>query len=244
MRFRFVRILMVAIVLAIALAGIDQVVAAGATPTWTVSALSFTAETLSCPDTSHCWSTSLQGGIYLSTDGGTTWQKQYSDPSSGYSFSSLDCRPSQTAWQPTRTASSSGPTMVVQRGTDLLRSLNTVGNLNCPSPSIGFAGDVECGVVESKDGGATWTQLALPSLAGLVDCPSTTVCYALGNSFMSTNDGGTQWQSFTPPTTAYPIYALTCPTTLTLPCAEQRGTRCFSEPYMEGIRGPKCPFLR
>ncbi len=215
MRFRFVRILMVAIVLAIALAGIDQVVAAGATPTWTVSALSFTAETLSCPDTSHCWSTSLQGGIYLSTDGGTTWQKQYSDPSSGYSFSSLDC----TTIANCVAADPNGLVVWTNDGgatwNRSASSLNTVGNLSCPSPSICFAGDVERGVAESKDGGATWTQLALPSLAGLVDCPSTTVCYALGNSFMSTNDGGTQWQSFTPPTTAYPIYALTCPTTLT-----------------------------
>ncbi len=109
---------------------------------------------------------------------------------------------------------------------------STIDNLaavSCPSPSVCTAVGSTAGggspgvIVNSTDGGATWTTQSLPTGVGSlnsVSCASTSVCEALGFTYTSsgafavgTTNGGATWQRQTVPSALGIVGQVSCPTT-------------------------------
>ena len=177
--------------------GDGQIATAGASPT-TQDAPFGVVSAVSCASGSDCMAAGGTSGyaaaIANSTDGGSSWATAFVAP---YGVDDLDA-------------------------------------VSCPTTSIctavggaegGFAGFGETGpgaVVNSADGGATWTEQSLPADAGAlgaISCASTSVCEALGATtsgnpeILGTTNGGTTWQDQAVPTGFGTGGQLSCPST-------------------------------
>lgn len=170
---------------------------------------------ISCaPGTSDCWVVGarfgLDGNVLSSTNGGLSWTSQ---------------------------------TMNLPSGTSNLPSgvpagINGIRAISCPSATTCFAGgSVASGsagtfypaMVETANGGSSWTPLSLPtsietSGSGLeiggVSCPDTTHCFAVGGVppdssgspiVVATTDGS-NWSAQSPPSTTGALNAVSCAT--------------------------------
>jgi hypothetical protein len=121
--------------------------------------------------------------------------------------------------------------------TTLPAKMGTVKSVSCPVASVCWvAGEGDTGapvVVESQDGGQTWTDRSLTSWTNLwmlwsIDCVSATTCWAAGSDqepvvgylplLLETTDGGADWTQSTnlpviPPTGidgTYQLFAISC----------------------------------
>jgi photosystem II stability/assembly factor-like uncharacterized protein len=108
-------------------------------------------------------------------------------------------------------------------------TIDILDAVSCPSPSVCTAvGSTAAGgspgvIVNSTDGGATWTTQKLPAGLGTlssVSCASTSVCEALGysntpsaNFAVGTTNGGATWQSQTLPSGLVGASWISCPST-------------------------------
>lgn len=187
-------------------------------PVWTINTVPWAplgnpVQALSCPDPSHCWASSTQGAFYATTDGGTTWTKQFNDPDAG-AFWSLDC--------PTATncvSVSPGGTVVWTNDGGVVWNTSSAdlagaASLSCPSASVCYAGGATRGVAVSTDGGQTWSQLTPSAIVQEINCPTIAICYGVSEyGFTRTTDGGATWQSSPLP---YPYLSqITCPSAST-----------------------------
>ena len=177
--------------------GDGHIATAGATPT-TQDAPFGVVSAVSCASASDCMAaggtSNYVAAIANSADGGSSWATSFTAP---YGVDDLDA-------------------------------------VSCPTTSVciavggaesGFAGFGNMGpgaVVNSTDGGATWTVQSLPTDAGAlgaISCASTTVCEALGTTtsgnpeILGTANGGTTWQDQAVPTGFGTGGQLSCPST-------------------------------
>jgi photosystem II stability/assembly factor-like uncharacterized protein len=177
--------------------GDGQIATAGASPT-TQDAPIGVVSAVSCASASDCMAAGATSGsvaaIASSTDGGSSWAAAFIAP---YGVDDLDA-------------------------------------VSCPTTSVctavggtegGFAGFSVTGpgaVVNSTDGGATWTEQSLPADAGAlgaISCASTSVCEALGTTtssnpeILGTTNGGTTWQDQAVPAGFGTGGQLSCPST-------------------------------
>ena len=107
--------------------------------------------------------------------------------------------------QPSRTVADTPWSVSTSYGAPLE---NLIG-ISCPSSSVCIATGENTNlvptVVETTNGGATWTEEAVPSEVSYlyeIDCPSTAVCYAaaeidsggkITGAVLTTTDGGSSW---------------------------------------------------
>ena len=103
-------------------------------------------------------------------------------------------------------------------------AIDILSAVACPSPSICIAVGSTAGggspgaIVNTSDGGATWTTQSIPAGVGTlssVSCASTSVCEALGpsNVAVGTTNGGASWQSQTLPSGLVNVGQISCPST-------------------------------
>lgn len=134
-----------------------------------------------------------RGQIWTTTDGGSTWQPE---PTPAAGIEAIACPTLTTCYAVDFNGgiivSSDGgltwSSQVTPPGTP-----DTLLVISCPAPSTCFVvgnGNGENRVLETTDGGQTWTFQSVPSLTySLTDisCPSTETCYASGEN---TSGGG------------------------------------------------------
>jgi photosystem II stability/assembly factor-like uncharacterized protein len=159
--------------------------------TWSMKS-AFTAHGINCPSVTTCYTAGDYGAIATTGDGGTTW----------YSLTyAVTAEPLIRVRCPSGdTCFAVGNEGLFQKGSgpypSVILSTNDggktwvkryeisgwIGDISCPSVSTCFAAMLDS-ILSSSDGGATWTRQTVGatsfSLAG-IDCPTTTVCYAVG----------------------------------------------------------------
>ena len=169
---------------------------------------------MACTSETRCWAGGKNGGIDITSDGGTTWSR-----GRAYTWYGLGSQPTPqptvvpfTGWIRSAGATTDGKT-VVFGATDntILRSINGYDFYNywpllrwnvatwsvaCPSATVCYGGQIAAWILKSTDGGANWTMPAYvlePTQAG--DClkdkypPSGIQRRYYGLAFADTNYG-------------------------------------------------------
>ena len=147
------------------------------------------------------------GTMFFTSDGGQTVQAKTTAPINGGTATDLDFVSPTTGFAVAGAAGSGGGGGVIERTTDSANSWTQVGSsahginsITFVSPTQGFAVGDNDTLLESTDGGATWTALplALPAGSGPfnlshISCSSATTCListADGKELIRTADGG------------------------------------------------------
>jgi photosystem II stability/assembly factor-like uncharacterized protein len=137
-----------------------------------------------CLSATTCFGAGI-AGLVRTSDLGTTWSV-LSTPT-GVLISTVSCTDAQhcaaigsssTGFRFLTTAD--GGTSWTSNG---LQATGSLRNLRCASASFCLVASDD-GVMRSTDGGATWTSFALSTPISAVDCPSATVCVAVGSSIL------------------------------------------------------------
>jgi photosystem II stability/assembly factor-like uncharacterized protein len=179
---------------------------------WAISRFPGTVPELggvSCPSASRCWAagaSTTAGWIDRSDDGGRTWNRQILLRDIGIlGMGSITC-PSVT--QCLATGSDHHGRLVLFTTSDgwatWRQTTRGIASVTCASGSACWAVTVARsgeGILESADGGRTWSREGVPALAtsGGIDlaCPSVADCIATVSSkrsaIMSTTNGGKSW---------------------------------------------------
>jgi len=198
-------------------------------PTGTPSNL----ESISCPDLSHCVAVGTGGTIIATSDGGAHWSSQAS--SATVVLFGVSCPSSLVCY-----AGGQNGTMIATTDGGAHWSAQASGmtgeitGISCPTVTRCFASISNIidpvmgttsgpGEIITTGDGLHWSlsfNLANDPSAGstapfnAIDCPSTTSCYAVGNSGLiaATSDGVT-WRTDTPPSPTWSGQGISCPTT-------------------------------
>ena len=199
------------------------------------------ASAVSCPTAAVCYTTGSANGevsVLKSIDGAASWQV-LSVPAEGGSGLSISCF--------------STTQCVVIAGESYNIYGNAVGN-------IGIGSNTPAIALVTANGGTTWTVPALPGdfAAGIVDCPTSTACFAGGvdmngtGEVVASTDGGASWAAQALPGSAGALSDISCFSALdctavgpnTLLGTTDGGTAWTLEalpPLVEGIESVSCP---
>jgi photosystem II stability/assembly factor-like uncharacterized protein len=188
-------------------------------------------QSVSCPDTTHCVAVGGPESL-VSTDGAITWTSATAAADS--SLFGVFCPADNQCLAVGQTASSTFyPSGVIVDSTDTggtWRPAPTIPQGTGPLRAVTCASSVDCvavgaEILQSTDGGVTWTQQFTPNGAsGLtsVTCPSTTLCIATGPNpvgsvdhsaaalFYVSTDGGATWNEKDGPTGTSTIRSVSC----------------------------------
>ena len=170
--------------------------------TWTLLTTPDIVSLVSCVSEVDCFAN--QYGFIGMSDGGQTWQT-LTTPSNQWPISGLTC---STA---TNCIAISAYVNTVFHSVDGGQTWNTVtvppvtnvgfgyqNTISCPSATVCYVTDggrttPQTGVViETTDGGASWSSVTLPpnnDVTGAISCPTTNVCFVIGNGYLMTDAG-------------------------------------------------------
>lgn len=191
---------------------VGQITVVGASaPSTTLSGIT----DLAAPSPSTLYATASDG-LYLSQDGGGTWQSVLSYSTHSWSDWRLAFTDATDGWL-TGTGlwhTTDGTTWTPVN----VQQASNFGPIAFPSAAQGFLGGESGLIVMTDDGGATWSSTTLPASSGpdSADCTDSTHTYdgrvlslafvsptqglaATGSSIFATQDGGATWQEQTVP---------------------------------------------
>jgi photosystem II stability/assembly factor-like uncharacterized protein len=216
---------------------------ANAGSTWALSAVPIANTTLvgaNCISDTTCVAAGVtndqysaySGAIVRTNDGGSTWQSA-SVPAGTKAVDAVTCPTTTTciAVGDSLLVSTDGgatwSTKTTPSGFTDLRSISCSSSTQCVAIGTNPEGindeSVSAIAVETTDGGATWTNVVMPSSTPTLDqvsCPSTSICVAAGSSqsyggaapFYQSNDGGATWApASTTPSQISEVAGLACP---------------------------------
>lgn len=175
-----------------------------------VSALSFAADgTLAA---------ATEAGVAVSADGGATWRALGADLGAVLSLAWLGDGSVLAGLADGGVARSTdrGATWRVT-GADLrarlVVSLTSIGSTLC-------AGDLQAGVIVSRDAGATWQQVDVAPVHALASTPSGSLFAASANGLLRSQDAGATWQAV-PATPPGPVRAVAASTRVVAAFADE-----------------------
>jgi photosystem II stability/assembly factor-like uncharacterized protein len=193
---------------------------------WTIENLpSSPISGMSCGSSSDCWAT-VNGSIYASTDGGTSWAEQTGD----LGVARIVCTNHLDCWA---VGSNGGSGVVFASGNGgatwseqtLPTGTSPLYALSCVNASDCWA-DGDSVIVGTSDGGGSWTTELADTTSDLnlrsIWCPSAGRCFASGYLetgttitaiVYATKDGGDTWATQELPKAAqssYMLYAVAC----------------------------------
>jgi photosystem II stability/assembly factor-like uncharacterized protein len=222
-----IRRVLVAIVIAAGVAGLDvPLLAAAPAPKITL------VSGISCPVPTACRAVgaSSRGGVVLtSTDRGASWHAEYWN--AAFTFSAIACP------KPTICFADRGFSPALASSTDGVRSwtiraapagVAVLGDISCASATTCWAagattsshGVVDEAIVATHNGGKSWARESIPGVSdgmgdyAAVSCESATACVFAGYGVLTTDNGGASWISRAVPTSALPSVAVACRSTL------------------------------
>jgi photosystem II stability/assembly factor-like uncharacterized protein len=177
--------------------------------------------TISCPTTATCLILE-PGGTHATTDGGTTWVMRSTSTSQVITCLSATTCYSAGLYGAIATTSDGGTSWSSLAYTVTSEPLIRV---KCPSVSTCFVigndgfyarngGPYPAAIFGTTDGGKTWLKRYDAPTGGLSDisCPSVSSCFVnLGNSILSTSDGGAHWTQLALNDTSFAVYGIDCP---------------------------------
>ncbi len=149
--------------------------------TWSASSAPPSADSgqvtsLTCPDATKCYAATT-GAVFLTRDGGQTWDRVStsglpgpSGSSPGWTFGAMSCATSSSCWLVGAAAPQPYPSSPTRRP----------GGRAARAFSIGQAQGL---LASTADGGSTWALSTVPAgVGGVIDvtCPGTSTCFALG----------------------------------------------------------------
>jgi photosystem II stability/assembly factor-like uncharacterized protein len=217
--------------------------------TWTgqTSGTQQALHSIACIDTTTCYVVGDQGTILKTVTSGSTWSGQTSPTS--LVLVSVSCPAANTCYAvlgtgqlPQFIQTQDGTNWVGPRpiGSGTVHASGLVNAVSCPNLSSCYATiNDQAGhpqIWRTSDGGNNWSlnfDLTQDPDGGFqpglifsaIKCPSSLNCYAVGNLGLTvaTSDGGANWRTDTPVTTAV-LNALTCPSASTCVAAATDAT--------------------
>ena len=192
--------------------------------TWTSAPLSTATglTAVSCPSTTVCYVTDANNPttnlIYKTIDGGATWTQSFNlanDPQAGIvaSFDAINCPNSTTCYA----AGGSGLIATTSDGgtnwrTDSSPSSSALTGVTCPAAGNCYISSFDQSLLHTTDFGATWQAQAGFDVYSAISCPSTTVCFAVGQNgnASATTTAGAAWSVVQPTGSTDTIRGLSC----------------------------------
>ena len=140
-----------------------------------------------CPSTSACYTSSLGGWIWATTDGGAVWNERHPSRSAtmfAIRFGGIACPSNSTCF-----VAVSGSIMATTDGGNTwsrkTRTKDGLSTIACPSVSICYAVGQSGAIFATTNGGSTWNRKNIPANFGHVACPSGSTCFAVGSDYSS-----------------------------------------------------------
>ena len=190
-------------------------------------------DAMDCPSTTHCWAVGTgntpgigyQADILATTNGGTTWVRQYLGPNS--SWNAVSCASTSVCFVGgfggvARTTNGGSSWAEVDGG-----QFWDVWSISCPSTTTCFAMTLSGDIWATTNTGASWTRQQTNTSGFMwgIACPSTSTCVAVGDDgqVISTTNGGLVWLPQISHTTQ-DLRAVDCPSTSTCYAVADDGT--------------------
>jgi photosystem II stability/assembly factor-like uncharacterized protein len=177
----------------------------------------FGMQTVSCFSPTICYGVDYTGAIYKSSDGGISWSlsSTFTQPS----IFRINCPTANVCYV---VGTSGFIAATTNGGLSWNGQAGAQGNaaidgLSCASASVCYAAVFNGGILATTDSGAHWNAQATPTQGWRgISCPSTTVCFAVGDhGMLATTNGGTTWTDETPAGNTDTFPDVSCSTTTT-----------------------------